>query len=384
MMTGLFPRSHGAHLAGGFLPGESMDGRPQVAYPLPPGIQTLAEVLRDRGYDTGAFVANFSYLYRDYGLAQGFGIYDDAPGLLLRVRPPVVRLAQQVRPSFCRKPFRTARDINQAALDWLDTRAAGRPAFLFVNYMEPHQPWMAEPPHDRWAAGLPHAGALARKNLYTHAVRPLDPEATAFIGAHYDGQVAAMDAALGELVAALGARGRYQNTLLIVAGDHGELLGEHGQIGHMGRMLYEPLLRVPLVVKRPGADHRRGVVDSPVQLVDLLPTVTQVLGVPAPDGVEGVALDASPRPAYAEEGINPFLVARYGAFYDRAVRVLYDGNYKLISTSRGERMLFDLAADPGEVSDLAVQEPERVQELTQRLELRAPHLAAAQPTEKVR
>jgi arylsulfatase A-like enzyme len=193
-----------------------------------------------------------------------------------------------------------------------------------------------------------------------------------------------MDAALGELIAALEARGRYQNTLVIVAGDHGELLGDHGQIGHMGRMLYEPLLRVPLVVKRPGAEHRRGVVDSPVQLVDLLPTVTEVVGVAAPEGVEGLALDGRPRPAYAEEGINPFLVARYGDFYDRSIRVLYDGTYKLISTSRGERLLFDLATDPGEERDLAVQQPERVQELTQRLELRAPRLAATRSTEKVR
>jgi arylsulfatase A-like enzyme len=383
IMTGLFPGSHGAHLAGGFLGGDTVDGRPQVAYPLRTGIPTLAELLRDRGYETGAFVANFSYLYRDYGLARGFGTYDDAPGILLAVRPPMVRLAQQLHPGFCRKPFRTAREINEAALAWLDARGTARPAFLFVNYMEPHQPWMADPPYDRWAVGLPRAGELARKNLYTHAVRTLDPDTLAFVGAHYDGQVAAMDEALGELLAALRKRGRYENALVIVTGDHGELLGEHGQMGHMGRMLYEPLLRVPLVVKRPGAAHRRGVVDAPVQLVDLLPTVAQVVGVPAPEGVEGQALDGGVRRIYAEEGINPFLVERYGAVYDRAVRVVYDGPYKLISTSRGERMLFDLATDPGETSDLAGREPARVQELTQQLELRASRLAAAQSTEKV-
>jgi arylsulfatase A-like enzyme len=384
MMTGLFPRSHGAHLAGGFLPGETMDGRPQVAYPLRTGIPTLAELLRDRGYETGAFVANFSYLYRDYGLARGFGTYDDAPGLLLSVRPPMVRLAQQLRPSFCRKPFRSAREINEAALAWLDARGGARPAFVFVNYMEPHQPWLADPPHDRWAAGLPRAGELARKNLYTHAVRSLDPDTVAFIGAHYDGQIAAMDEALGELLAALRKRGRYENALVIVAADHGELLGEHGQMGHMGRMLYEPLLRVPLVVKRPGPARRGRVVDTPVQLVDLVPTVAQVVGVSAPEGVEGQPLDGGLRQVYAEEGINPFLVERYGAFYDRAVQVVYDGAYKLISTSRGERMLFDLAADPGEASDLAGREPTRVQDLAQQLELRTARLAATQSTEKVR
>jgi arylsulfatase A-like enzyme len=383
MFTGLFPRSHGAHLAGGFLEGESVDGRPQVAYPLKNGIPTLAELLRDHGYETGAFVANFSYLYRDYGLARGFGTYDDAPGLLLEVRPPMVRVAQLVWPAFCRKPFRTAEAVNAAAFAWLDGRPAGRPAFLFVNYMEPHQPWVAEPPYDHWADGLPHAGKLARKNLYTHAMKPIDADTMRFIGAHYDGQVAAMDAALGELLAGLRSRGRYENALVIVAGDHGELLGEHGQMGHMGRMLYEPLLRVPLVVKRPGPAHRR-VVDTPVQLVDLVPTVAEVVGVGAPDGVEGRPLSDDRRRVYAEEGINPFLVQRYGASYDRAVRVVYDGNYKLISTSRGERMLFDLAADPGEASDLASREPDRVQELTQQLELGTPHLAAAEsPTEKV-
>jgi len=383
MMTGLFPHAHGATLAGGFLGGESVDGRLQVAHPLAPGAVTLAEVLRDRGYRTGAFVANFSYLYRDYGLAQGFAVYEDAPGLLLRVRPPVVRLARQFVASFCVKPFRTARSINTSALDWLDAQPADRPVFLFVNYMEPHQPWMAEPPHDRWARGLPRGRELARKNLYTHAVRPLDPETMAFIGAHYDGQVAAMDEALGELLAALRTRGRYEGALVIVTGDHGELLGEHGQMGHMGRMLYEPLLRVPLVVKYPGAG-RRGVVDTAVQLVDLMPTVVEATGAALPDGLGGTRLSAVARPPYAEEGINPFLVRRYGDVYDRSIQVLYDGDYKLIVTSRGERMLFDLGRDPQERVDLAGREPARVQELSQRLELRTARLAATQFTEKVR
>jgi arylsulfatase A-like enzyme len=152
----------------------------------------------------------------------------------------------------------------------------------------------------------------------------------------------------------------------------------------MGRMLYEPLLRVPLVVKAPGAGRPRGVVDVPVQLVDLVPTIAEALDIPLPPGVEGASLPAVARPSYAEEGINPFLVERYGPAYDRAIRVVYDGHYKLIVTSRGERMLFDLASDPGEHVDLASREPARVQELTQRLELRMPRLAATTSSEKVR
>jgi arylsulfatase A-like enzyme len=360
LFTGLYPSRHGAQLAGAWLAGQSVDGRRRIAHPLPARVVTMAEALRDRGYQTAGFVANFSYLYRDFGVAQGFGVYDDAPGLLLRVHPHVVRFAQRFAPDFCLKPFRSAREMNAAALAWLDRAPAGRPVFLFVNYMEPHQPWLAPPPFDRWSRGLPQAGRLARKNLYTHAVHEVTAAERDFITANYDGQLAAMDAALGDLLAALRARGRYEPALIVVTADHGELLGEHGQMGHIGRMMYEGLLHVPLVVKFPGADRPRGVATAPVQLVDVLPTVLTRAGAPIPPGVQGGVLPDVSRPSVAEEEINPFLVQHYGDVYDRSMRVVYDGAWKLITTSRGEQMLFDLGADPGETTNLAAREPERV------------------------
>jgi arylsulfatase A-like enzyme len=328
----------------------------------------MTEVLRDRGYHTGAFVSNFSYLYRDFGLAQGFNIYDDKPGLLMRLKPPVVRFVQRFSPGFCLKPFRSARDINASSLVWLDAQAKERPAFLFLNYMEPHQPWMAEPPFDRWVWEQPRATSLLHRDLYTHAVSDFTPDELDFIVASYDGQVAAMDAALGELIAALKARGRYENALVIVTSDHGEMLGEHGTVGHMGRMLHEPLVHVPMVVKMPGPDRPRGRSDTPVQLVDVTPTALERAGARPIPGMQGQVLPHVTHPILAEEDINPFLVASYGAAYDRAVRVVYDGDYKLITTSRGDRMLFDLARDPGETQNLADREPQRLAELTRRLE----------------
>jgi arylsulfatase A-like enzyme len=369
MLTGLYPSRHGAQLAGTWQQGESIDGRRNVAYPLAADRTTLAEALRDRGYQTAGFVANFSYLYRDYGIAQGFGRYEDAPGLLLRVHPPTVRLARLAVPSFAVKPYRHATDINQAALAWLDHAPAGRPVFLFLNYMEAHQPWMAEPPYDRWVWQQPQARAMLQRDLYTHEIRSWTPQELGFVVASYDGQLAAMDAALGQLLAALKARGRYENALVVVTADHGEMLGEHGSVGHMGRMLYEPLVHVPLVVKYPGAARPRGRrEDTPVQLVDLVPTVLEAAGAPALAGIDGQALPHVTHAIRAEEGINPFLVANYGAVYDRAMRVVYDGSYKLITTSRGDRMLFDLARDPGEQDDLAAREPERTAELERLLE----------------
>lgn len=368
MLTGLYPSRHGAHLAGGWLSGQSIDGRRNVAFPLAADRTTLAEALRDRGYQTAGFVSNFSYLYRDYGIAQGFGHYEDAPGLLLRIHPPIIRAVRAFRPGFALKPYRTAPEMNAAALDWLDHAPSGRPVFLFVNYMEPHQPWMAEPPFDHWAREQPKAGTFVQKDLYTHELRHFAADELAFITGTYDGQVAAMDAGLGELVAALKARGRYENALVIVTADHGEMLGEHDTVGHMGRMLYEPLVHVPMVVKFPGAARPRGRDDTPVQIVDVTPTALDQAGAPAIPGVQGQVLPHVTHAILAEEDINPFLVSSYGSAYDRAVRVVYDGSYKLITTSRGDRMLFDLAHDPGETDDLAARDGARLAELTRRLE----------------
>jgi arylsulfatase A-like enzyme len=381
LFTGKYPSRHGAHLAGAWLPGRSMEGRRQVAFPLHERAVTLAELLRDRGYRTAGFVANFSYLYRDFGVAQGFAHYEDRPALLFKLRPHAVRVVQRFVPSFCLKNFRSAWEINAAALAWLDAAPAGRPVFMFVNYLEPHQPWLASPPWDRWSQDLPHADRLAQKDLYTHAVKEVGELERAFIVANYDGQVAAMDAAFGELIAALRARGRYEQTMIVVTSDHGEFLGEHGQLGHTGRMLYEPVLRIPLVVKWPGEARPRGEAHGVAQLVDVLPTVAAVAGVTLPADVQGEVLPDVTHAALAEEDINPFLVSRYGETYNRAVRVIYDGSYKLISTSRGEHMLFDLARDPEERHDLSGREPERLSTLRGRLEalLGAPLAVAAAP-----
>jgi len=133
-------------------------------------------------------------------------------------------------------------------------------------------------------------------------------------------------------------------------------------------MLYEPLLHVPLVVKFPGAGRPRGRTDRPVQLIDVLPTALAAAGAQVPAGVQGEPLLDVTHASVAEEDINPWLVAQYGGAYDRAMRVLYEGSYKLITTSRGERLLFDLARDPDETEDLAARDPARTEALARRLD----------------
>ncbi len=368
MLTGLYPSRHGARAAGGvWLGGESIDGRRNVARPLAPDKITLAEVLRDRGYHTGGFVANFSYLYREFGLSQGFQHYQDAPWMLLRLRPPIIHFMHGLFPHVWLRPYFTGRDIVASALGWLDSRPRDRPTFLFMNFMDAHPPWLASPPYDRWATPLPKAKLLADEDLYTHQVRHYTEDERNFIVANYDGGVAANDAGLGDLIAGLKARGRYENALIIVTADHGTLLGDHEQVGHIGRMLYEPLLHVPLVVKFPGADHPRGRVPTPAQTLDVFATAAHVAGATVPEGTQGQVLPAVNHPILAEDEINAYLVWSVGEHYDRAVRVLIDGNEKLITTSKGARMLFDVGQDPGEQHDLSQTDPGRADAMEQKL-----------------
>jgi len=367
MLTGKFPSSHGAHYAGGWHSGPLISGRRRV-FPLAEEHVTLAELLSERGWATGGFVANFANLYRGFGMAQGFHYYEDHPSLLLRPVPHAVRLAQRFSPTSFKKPFRSARQLNAAALNWMDGLPEGRPAFVFINYLEPHH-WLAAAPYDLWARDMPGAERLALKGLFTHAIPAgLTPEEQEFVTANYDGQILAMDEAIGEFVEALKRRGRYENALIVVTSDHGELLGEHDQVGHGGRMMYEGLLHVPLIVKLPGADRPRGEVTQQVQIVDILPTVLRAIGAESPAAVEGEPLQQVTHVNLAEEHINPEFVAVYGNVYNRALRVVYDPPYKLILTSQGEKMLFDLGKDPDEMHNLATEDPDRVARMEADLE----------------
>ena len=353
MFTGLFPRTHGARLAGDYLAQKDVEGRRLVAFPLAETHATLAEILRRHGYATGAVVANFSYLFRDFGLARGFDLYDDAPAFLFRYRPHLVLFLQKFSPSFFLKPYRSAEEINREAFAWLG-RHAQRPFFLFVNYMEAHHPWGAPAPYDRWVKSGP-SPPFSHVDLYTHEVKEFSPAEQEVLAAHYDGALAYEDEQVGRLLAELRRLGVYDNSLIIVVGDHGELLGEHGLIGHMGRMLYEGLVRVPLLIRYPHA-ALTGDFSAPVQVLDLMPTILDTVGVPLPAGLQGQVLPRVTHEIVVEEFINRRLAERYGKRYDREIRALYLDGYKLISTSQGELELYRLQSDPGEEDNLAAKE----------------------------
>jgi arylsulfatase A-like enzyme len=314
MLTGLRPRTHGVR---------------SNAQPLAAEIPTLAERLRDAGYTTGAFVALKSLVAKS-GLDRGFQTVSDAS------------------PS---RPFvRSGRDVNALARRWLGERD-DRPFFAWIHYYEPHTPLELTP----YAAARlrdyrgPYAEGASVPLYYGTSERWMrSPVDRAAIETLYDGEVREVDVRVGELLTTLHSFGLRSDTLVIVTGDHGQSLGERGIAGH-GNSLFEPVLRVPLIIDDP---RRRAVarVAEPVSLIDVTPTVLDLAGVPIPTGVQGRSL----APALRGEELPPrrhvsqLRDARRRddpATFDRVA--VYEGSFKFLLFPSGGT-LFDLRDDPRE------------------------------------
>jgi tetratricopeptide (TPR) repeat protein len=259
---------------------------------LGPALPVVAERLRGAGYRTAAFVSSFA-LARRFGLARGFDVYDDEPA--------------------AGRAERSARETTARAL--ADLRAnAKRPRFLWVHYYDPHAPYA-----------------------------PPEPFATRYAKAPYLGEVAAMDEQLGILVAEFERSG--SPTAVLVAGDHGEGLGEHGESRH-GDLLYQGTMHVPLLLA--GPDVAAGVVETPVSTRHVFHTILDFAGLGAAD-----SLRAPQAEVVLGEAMKPFL--EYG-WQPQVMAV--EGRIKAIQAGRMEA--YDVVADPGEARDLAVSsEPPR-------------------------
>jgi arylsulfatase A-like enzyme/Flp pilus assembly protein TadD len=284
LLTGLYPPGHGSR----------HNGMKVSAAPA-----TLATVLREQGWATGAFVGAFP-LDRRFGLDRGFERYGDrmprgADGRLLNERP--------------------GSQVVDEALAWIGG-IKDQPALLWVHLFEPHAPYEPDPARGPEGRSVP---ALVR----------------------YDDEVARADHETGRLLAGLGERAA--SALVIVAGDHGEAFGEHGEIAH-SVFLYDTTLRVPLIISGPGVPAAAR--DADVSLVDVFPTILDALGIPARDA-DGVSLlpltkggTLAPRELYAETFAPLF---DFGWSSLRSVR---SGPWKYIAAPASE--LYNLASDPTE------------------------------------
>ena len=198
---------------------------------------TLAKILRTAGYQTAAFVGGFPLAAR-FGLNQGFQTYDD----------------QFHQGKDGDEPERKAEEVSRPAMAWLEEHG-DQPFFLFLHYYDPHFPYDPPPPFP----------------------------------STYAGEIAYVDMSIGTVMDKLRTLGLYDNTLVIVAGDHGEGLGEHGETEH-GFFIYQSTLHVPLMVRTPKGRVKGSQVDENVSLVNIVPTVLGLAGLSIPRQVQGVDL----------------------------------------------------------------------------------------------
>lgn len=292
LMTGLYPPRHGVRDNGGFFVRDET--------------QTLAEQLRDHGYRTGAFVGAYVLASR-WGLNQGFETYDDEFDL---AKAASGSLGAVERPGD---------EVADRALAWL-AGSAGAPFFAWVHFYDPHSPY-----------------------------RPPDAFARAYPGQPYLGEIAFTDNQVGRLVAFLEQRALLDRTVVVVAGDHGESLNEHGEATH-GFFLYDATTRVPLIIRAPRV--KPGRIDTLVRTVDVVPTVLNLLELAGWDDIDGSTLLPAMSGAVSDLGLDAYSEAFYPRFHFgwSELLALHSGSMKYIAAPRPET--YDLAADPAESRNL--------------------------------
>src|SRR5450755_4050486 len=289
---------------------------------LNPGQDTLASVLKQHGYVTGAVIGS-AVLDSRFGLNQGFDFYYDHFDF------------NRLQESNLEEMERPGNVVADVALDWLRKNRNNK-FFLWMHLYDPHYPY-----------------------------RPPAPYSDEYKEHPYDGEIAFADAQVGRLVTFLKANGLYRNTILVLSGDHGESLGEHGE-QHHGFFVYNATLHVPVIIRLPGNSTPRVVPDL-VSLADLMPTVLQALKFDVPSQVQGFNLlplmgvkrQEEARSLYAETYL-PRLHFNWSE-----LRAVETDKYHFIDAPKPE--LYDLSKDPGETQNLYAQKAAVSDELRARL-----------------
>ncbi|MCK6526430.1 sulfatase [Myxococcota bacterium] len=333
LLTSMFPSSHNAY---------------RKADVLAPEVETLPEVLLSKGYYSGALM-NSADITRQFGFAQGFQSFaylEPEPPLwgggsagFLSMYPVVrklhERLATEMHPD---SVYWDAFRVTEAATEWL-ARYGGERFFLFVHYMDPHDPYFRHP-HDGFG--------------YSRAENEdPGPSMAAELAKLYDGEVRYLDQHIEPLFRSLKQRGLWDDTVIVLTADHGVEFGEHGGFWH-GTTLYDEQIRVPMIVKLPRQEQAGSLRPEVVRSIDVAPTVAALAGV-APDASwQGVSMLADwsqrapeDRKAFSEED-----------FEGNRLRSLRGGDFKIILANEGNPRgvkpceLYEVGSDPGETREL--------------------------------
>lgn len=326
LFTGLYPSTHGAHYSssGKQTFSSALDMGREEFYEsfrvngLPEEAVTLAEVLKKAGYRTGGVGAG-PWMKPLFGVAQGFDYY-----------------SCNVDATWGKKA-----DEISATGNFFIRKNKDAPFFLFLNYFDPHAPYWAPKEYE--------------SKFYDMSDRIESAEII-----KYDAEIAFMDFEIGRVFQQLKDLGLYDDTWIIVMGDHGELLGEHMLKGH-GYTLYQETIRSPLIIKWPAGWSDPPSTEQQCQQVDIMPTIIQRLGIDSGVRFEGQPLGEVNHPLVCELYRNQAFVDSEGPRFDRDLIAVYADSYKLIlSTKENDQDagLFDLEKDPGEETDLADKKPQ--------------------------
>lgn len=307
-------------------------------------LRSLAELARDEGYATAAFVSA-TPLKKFTGMDAGFDVYDEPSG-----------------------KERRAAKTNAAAFEWLD-KTASEPFFMWVHYYDPHYTYAPPPPYDtmfRTDAGL--EAFLAERAIppaASHELRGVQKARP--INNAYDGEVRYTDDQLGKLIKRLEDKGVWERTILVLIADHGEGLAQHNDLGHGA--VWNEQLQVPLMIRVPGLQPRR--ITETMSLIDVVPTLLAL----APElPFEGIAGQTSGGDA-TSANFRPLPVLSQEVGRDRPGRggpsySLTTGEWKYVYSPEGDDQLFNLTNDPHEMNDLWTEDHEIGKRLLQSLQER--------------
>lgn len=308
---------------------------------LPGAVVTLAEALAASGYHTGGLANNVS-ISPAFGFEQGFADYAYlAPGYLFGAGEEASQLGlyQGLRRVWARISggriypqnfYQEAAVVNREAMAWLDKNKGTR-FFLFLHYMDPHDPYFEHPYNGRGVARA--------------SDQDPDPARAPELDALYDGEVRYVDEQLGVLFDWLKAAGLYDDTLIVLTADHGEEFQEHGGWWH-GQTLYEEQIEVPLIVKYPGGARAGSVVTDLARSLDVAPTILDAAGLPVPESMQGRSLWSPGQPpayVFAEEDLEGNVIYAVRTPELKLIRANADNPRGLPVEE-----LFDLGADPDE------------------------------------
>ena len=322
---------------------------------VPYSLSTVAESLRNAGYDTGAVVSNV-WLRSSLGFDQGFAEYDERTAMA------------EFYDDTDRINWKNASQVSDGGLAFLERHKSDR-FFLWLHYLDPHHPYDPQPPFDQKFAQKrkDHQDLIAQlRSLPTDKQTellaklgsreiPIPDDTFQAVIDQYDGEIAYTDEQVGRVLDALDDLGLSNDTVVVLTADHGEEFRDHDGWGH-GTTLYQEVVHVPLIVHVPR--QAAGKVKEFVRTIDIAPTVLTLAGVAVPATMRGEDLsDAAVRADASAVSVCP----RVGQ------SSIASGGWKLISAKDGKVQLYHLAVDPAERDDVADKEPAVTKDLLARL-----------------